>query len=132
MRARWKIFYSTSRLRQFLSRLGVKVLQAFAMLTPSHTLRRGPPAIKRGCLGLQNLNLRCRYSTSILLPPRRRRKHTNHTRRGSFHPHLQVFARFLACVSTNTPIPDHFHYTPTSFCQFSCMCVPNHLIIAYS
>ena len=38
--------------------------------------------------------------------------------------HIRVFTRFLAGVSQITPISDHFRYTPTSFRQISCMCVP--------
>ena len=40
-----------------------------------------------------------------------------------FPTHPQVFPRFLACVSENTPVSDHFRHTPASFRPFSCMCV---------
>ena len=65
-----------------------------------HRFRGGPPAIKRGCLGLQNLNLRSRYSIRILFPTRRWQKPVNHRRHNTFR------------------------HTPTSFCRISCRCVP--------
>ena len=101
-----------------------------------HRLRGGPPAIKRGCLGLQNLNLRCRYSIFL------------HTHEFSpyflqvcsemplfpdyFTTHPQLFAGFLVGVFGNAPLSDHFCYTPTSFRPISCMCVPEPILWARS